>query len=85
MTATKSFNLQDAFLNQLRKEKVPVTMYLTNGVRLRGSIKAFDNFVILMKDARLQLIYKHAVSSIIPDDDMVFKPEPTTETTTEKS
>ncbi|MBF0345319.1 MAG: RNA chaperone Hfq [Nitrospirae bacterium] len=85
MIGTKSFNLQDAFLNQLRKEKTPITMYLANGVRLRGTIKAFDNFVILIKDSRLQLIYKHAVSSIIPDEDIVFKLDPVTETTTEKS
>jgi host factor-I protein len=60
-------NLQDAFLNQLRKEKVPVLMYLTNGVRLKGVIKGFDNFVILLKESSQQLIYKHAVSTIQPE------------------
>jgi host factor-I protein len=59
--------LQDAFLNQLRKEKVPVLMYLTNGVRLKGVIKGFDNFVILLKDSAQQLIYKHAISTIQPE------------------
>jgi len=63
----KTQNLQDAFLNQLRKEKVPVLMYLTNGVRLKGVVKGFDNFVIVLKDSVQQLIYKHAVSTIQPE------------------
>jgi len=60
-------NLQDIFLNQMRKEKIPVTMYLVNGARLTGTIKGFDNFVILMKQDNQQLVYKHAISTIIPE------------------
>ncbi|HUI68300.1 MAG TPA: RNA chaperone Hfq [Nitrospirota bacterium] len=60
-------NLQDVFLNQMRKEKIPVTMYLVNGARLTGIIKGFDNFVILMKQENQQLVYKHAISTIIPE------------------
>jgi host factor-I protein len=60
-------NLQDVFLNQMRKEKISVTMYLVNGARLSGTIKGFDNFVILMKQENLQLVYKHAISTIIPE------------------
>ncbi len=60
-------NLQDIFLNQMRKEKIPVTMYLVNGARLTGMIKGFDNFVILLKQENQQLVYKHAISTIIPD------------------
>jgi host factor-I protein len=60
-------NLQDIFLNQMRKEKVPVTMYLVNGARLSGTIKGFDNFVILLKQENQQLVYKHAISTIIPE------------------
>jgi len=60
-------NLQDIFLNQMRKEKIPVTMYLVNGARLTGTIKGFDNFVILMKQENQQLVYKHAISTIIPE------------------
>ena len=60
-------NLQDVFLNQMRKEKIPVTMYLVNGARRTGTIKGFDNFVILMKQENQQLVYKHAISTIIPD------------------
>ena len=60
-------NLQDIFLNQMRKEKISVTMYLVNGARLTGMIKGFDNFVILLKQENQQLVYKHAISTIIPD------------------
>jgi len=65
--AKSQVNLQDIFLNQMRKEKVPVTMYLVNGARLSGTIKGFDNFVILMKHDNQQLVYKHAISTIIPE------------------
>lgn len=63
-------NLQDNYLNHLRKEKIPVVVYLTNGVRLKGTIKAFDNFVIVLKEVSQQLIYKHAISTIIPEKDV---------------
>ena len=71
--ANKSQNLQDNFLNQLRKEKVTVVVYLTNGVRLKGVIKGFDNFVVLLKEANLQMIYKHAISTIIPEGNFEFQ------------
>jgi host factor-I protein len=67
---TKSLNLQDTYLNQLRRDKTPVVIYLTNGVRLKGMIKGFDNFVILVKDISQSLIYKHAVSTIVPEKDV---------------
>jgi host factor-I protein len=70
MSTTKSQSLQDNYLNQLRKDKMPVIVYLTNGVRLKGTIKAFDNFVILLKDISQQLVYKHAVSTIVPERDL---------------
>lgn len=70
MSNNKSQSLQDNYLNQLRKDKVPVVIYLTNGVRLKGVIKGFDNFVILLKEATQQLIYKHAVSTIVPEKDI---------------
>jgi host factor-I protein len=69
-TVAKSLNLQDSYLNQLRKEKIPVVIYLTNGVRLKGLIKGFDNFVILLKENAQSLIYKHAVSTIVPERDV---------------
>jgi host factor-I protein len=68
MTTTgKGLNLQDNYLNQLRKDKTPVVVYLTNGVRLKGIIKGFDNFVILLKENTQSLIYKHAISTIVPE------------------
>jgi len=70
MPTTKSQSLQDNYLNQLRKDKMPVIVYLTNGVRLKGTIKGFDSFVILLKDAGQQLVYKHAVSTIVPERDI---------------
>jgi len=70
MSNTKNQSLQDNYLNQLRKEKMPVVVYLTNGVRLKGVIKGFDSFVILLKEASQQLIYKHAVSTIVPERDL---------------
>ncbi len=70
MPTSKSQSLQDNYLNQLRKDKMPVLVYLTNGVRLKGVVKAFDNFVILLKDANQQLVYKHAVSTIVPERDL---------------
>lgn len=68
-------NLQDTYLNQLRKEKIPVLMYLTNGVRLKGVIKGFDNFVILLKESTQQLIYKHAISTIQPEREVDLRSE----------
>lgn len=72
-TGQKGLNLQDNVLNQLRKEKIPVTIYLMNGVRLKGVIKGFDNFVILLKETTLLLIYKHSVSTIVPDKEFKIK------------
>lgn len=63
----KQINLQDVFLNQSRREKIPVTIYLTNGFQFRGTVKGFDSFtVILDNDGRQNLVYKHAISTIIP-------------------
>ena len=63
----KSLNLQDVFLNQARKERMVVTFYLTNGFQFKGVIKGFDGFtVILDSDGKQQLVYKHAISTIIP-------------------
>lgn len=75
MVGNKTQNLQDSFLNQLRKEKVPVVVYLTNGVRLKGIIRGFDSFVVLLKEAGEQLIYKHAISTIVPEKNVEIKIE----------
>jgi len=63
----QSINLQDVFLNQVRKEKLAVTVYMTNGFQLKGVVKGFDNFtVVLDSDGKQQLIYKHAISTVSP-------------------
>ena len=65
--ASEKQNLQDVFLNQLRKTKTPVTIFLINGVKLQGVITWFDNFcVLLRRDGQSQLVYKHAISTIMP-------------------
>jgi host factor-I protein len=71
--AGKGLNLQDNYLNQLRKEKIPVVIYLTNGVRLKGLIKSFDNFVLLLKENTESLIYKHAISTIVPEKEIEIR------------
>lgn len=63
----KTQNLQDAFLNYIRREKIPVTLFLMNGFQLRGVVRSFDSFVVLIDaDGRQQMIYKHAISTIAP-------------------
>lgn len=65
---TKSqINLQDAFLNQVRKENIPVTIFLVNGFQLKGMVRGFDNFTVIMEsDGKQMMIYKHAISTISP-------------------
>jgi host factor-I protein len=64
---SKNINIQDTFLNQIRKENIPVTVYLTNGFQLRGYIKAFDNFTIVLdSEGKQQMVYKHAISTFTP-------------------
>ena len=65
----KTKNLQETFLNQIRKDKLSVTIFLTNGVKLQGIITWFDNFSILLKrDTHIQLVYKHSISTIMPSE-----------------
>ncbi len=77
MTAEKTQNLQDVFLNHLRKNKTPVTVFLVNGVKLQGIIPWFDNFsVLLRRDAHSQLVYKHAISTVMPAGPVqLFEPD----------
>ena len=63
---TKGQSLQEPFLNALRKEHVPVSIYLVNGIKLQGQIESFDQFVILLKNSVSQMVYKHAVSTVVP-------------------
>ena len=63
---SKGQSLQDPFLNVLRKERIPVSIYLVNGIKLQGQIESFDQFVILLKNTVSQMVYKHAVSTVVP-------------------
>ena len=63
---SKGHNLQDPFLNVLRKERVPVAIFLVNGIKLKGQVESFDQFVVLLKNTVSQMVYKHAISTIVP-------------------
>ena len=75
--AEKQNNLQDVFLNQVRKDKTPITIFLVNGVKLQGVITWFDNFcVLLRRDGHSQLVYKHAISTVMPAGPVqLFEPD----------
>ncbi|MBX3629972.1 MAG: RNA chaperone Hfq [Nitrosomonas sp.] len=63
---TKGQLLQDPFLNILRKEHIPVSIYLVNGIKLQGHIDSFDQYVVLLKNSVTQMVYKHAISTVVP-------------------
>ena len=63
---SKGHSLQDPYLNLLRKERIPVSIYLVNGTKLQGQVESFDQFVILLKNTVSQMVYKHAVSTVVP-------------------
>ena len=63
---SKGQNLQDPFLNALRKEHIPVSIYLVNGIKLQGKVDSFDQYVIMLKNTLSQMVYKHAISTIVP-------------------
>lgn len=76
MASEKSQNIQDVFLNTLRKKRISVTIFLANGVKLQGNITAFDNFSILLRRGpQLQLVYKHAVATIVPSGEVILHEE----------
>ena len=63
---SKGQSLQDPFLNALRRERVPVAIYLVNGIKLQGTIESFDQFVVLLRNTVSQMVYKHAISTVVP-------------------
>ena len=67
---SKGQTLQDPFLNMLRKERVPVSIFLVNGIKLQGQIESFDQFVVLLRNSVSQMIYKHAISTVVPSRNM---------------
>lgn len=75
MTKNVGQALQDPFLNTLRKEHVSVSVYLVNGIKLQGHIESFDQYVVLLKNTVTQMVYKHAISTIVPSRAVNFTPE----------
>jgi host factor-I protein len=72
----QSMNIQDTFLNQVRKDNIPITIYLVNGFQIRGTIKAFDNFTIVIEsEGKQQMVYKHAISTFTPVRSVSLMPE----------
>lgn len=70
---SKPINLQDVFLNQVRKDKITVVIYLTNGFQLKGLVRGFDNFIVILEaEGKQQMIYKHAISTVIPSREIHF-------------
>ncbi len=76
---SKGQSLQDPFLNALRKERIPVSIFLVNGIKLQGQVESFDQFAILLKNNVSQMIYKHAISTVVPSRNVKLpesEPEP---------
>ena len=67
---SKGHSLQDPFLNALRKNRVPVSIYLVSGIKLQGQIESFDQFVVLLRNSVSQMVYKHAISTVVPSRNM---------------
>ena len=63
---SKGHSLQEPFLNALRKDRIPVSIYLVNGIKLQGQVESFDQFVVVLRNAVSQMIYKHAISTVVP-------------------
>ena len=72
--SNKGQTLQDPFLNALRKEHIPVSIYLVNGIKLQGQVESFDQYAILLKNTVSQLVYKHAISTIVPMRNVNIEP-----------
>ncbi len=70
----KGQSLQEPFLNALRKEKVPVSIFLVNGIKLQGTIESFDQFIVLLRNSVSQMIYKHAISTVVPSRNIRLAP-----------
>jgi host factor-I protein len=66
ITMSKGQNIQDPFLNAVRKERIPVSIFLVNGIKLQGTVDSFDQFVVMLKSTVSQMVYKHAISTIVP-------------------
>lgn len=78
--SNKGQPLQDRFLNVLRKKHVPVAIYLVNGIKLQGNIQSFDQYAVLLQNTVTQMVYKHAISTVVPSHAIDFHPEMDTDT-----
>ena len=76
MSQQRGQALQDPYLNTLRKEHVPVSIFLVNGIKLQGQIESFDQFVVLLKNSVSQMIYKHAISTVVPSRPITLNVDP---------
>ncbi|NKB46519.1 MAG: RNA chaperone Hfq [Legionellales bacterium] len=76
----KGQSLQDPFLNALRKQKIPVSVFLVNGIKLHGVVDAYDQYVIMLKNAVTQMVYKHAVSTVVPSQAVKMQSDEFSET-----
>lgn len=72
LQTTKGHSLQDPFLNALRRQRVPVSIYLTNGIKLQGQVAAFDQYVVLLKNNTKQVVFKHAIATIVPSRNIIY-------------
>ena len=70
----KGENVQDPFLNALRKERIPVAIFMVNGIKLQGTVDSFDQFVVMLKNVSTQMIFKHAISTVVPTRDVKITP-----------
>lgn len=75
MSSNKGQMLQDPFLNALRKEHIPVSIYLVNGIKLQGQIDSFDQYIVLLKNTVTQMVFKHAISTVVPVRPFQFPPD----------
>ena len=75
---SKGQSLQDPFLNALRKDRIPVSIYLVSGIKLQGEIDSFDQFVILLRNTVSQMVYKSAISTVVPSRNVIIEDEPAT-------
>lgn len=80
---SKGQSLQDPFLNALRKERVPVSIFLVNGIKLQGTVESFDQFVVLLKNNVSQMVYKHAISTVVPSRNVKIAHPPMEDEATE--
>jgi host factor-I protein len=74
LSVDKKQNIQDPFLNALRKERIPVSVFMKNGIKLQGTIVSFDQFIVMLKNVTTQVVYKHAISTVVPSRNVRIPP-----------